>query len=69
MRGYVITPLVLCEYFLCLNCRERDRQIREFVREIEWGKNRSPNVWRNTFVFLFHGPTISSAGEKHMDQA
>ena len=69
MRGYVITSLALRYYFLCLNCRERDRQRREFVREIEAVKYRSPNVWRNKFVLHFHGPTISSAGEKHMDQA
>jgi len=69
MRGYVITSLALRGYFLCLNCRECDRQRREFVREIEAVKYRSPNVWRNKFVLHFHGPTISSAGEKHMDQA
>ena len=69
MRGYVITSRTLRNYFLCLNCRERDQQIREFVSEIDCLKNRSPNVWRNTFVLLFHGPTISSAGIKHMDHA
>ena len=69
MRGYVITTRRLREHFLCLNCRECDRQRREFVRKIEAVKYRSPNVWRNKFVFDLHGPTISSAGEKHMDQA
>ena len=69
MRGYVITSRTLRNYFLCLNCRERDQQIREFARKIEMGKYRSPNVWRNNFVLHFHGPTISSAGKKHMDQA
>jgi len=69
MRGYVITSLTLREYFMCLKCRERHQQTREFVREFEVVKNRSPNVWRNKFVLHFHGPTISSAGVKHMDQA
>ena len=57
------------DYFLCLNCRECDRPIREFAREIETVKNRSPNVWRNNFVLLFHGPTISRAVVKQLDQA
>ena len=69
MKDYVITSLALRDYFLCLNCRECDRETREFVREIENGKKRSPNVWRNNFVFHFHGPTISSAAKKHMDHA
>jgi hypothetical protein len=30
-------------------------------------KNRSPNVWRKCFVFIFHGPTISSAVKNTMD--
>ena len=59
-----ITRLVLC-----LNCRERARRTREFVSKSEKVKNRSPNVWRNNFVLHFHGPTISSAAVKHMDQA
>jgi len=69
MRGYVITSLTLGDYFLCLNCRECHQQRREFVREFEVVKNRSPNVWRNKFVLRFHGPTISSTGVKHLDQA
>ncbi|MEN3329266.1 MAG: hypothetical protein V7638_4073, partial [Acidobacteriota bacterium] len=61
--------LALRDYFLCLNCRKCQRVTREFVRKTEAGKYRSPNVWRNKFVLHFHGPTISSASEKHMDQA
>ena len=59
-----ITRLVLC-----LNCRERARWTREFVSKSEKVKNRSPNVWRNKLVLNVHGPTISSAGIKHMVQA
>ena len=69
MRGYVIISLTLCDYFLCLNCRESDRTTREFVSKSEKVKNRSPNVWRNKLVLNVHGPTISSAGIKHMVQA
>jgi hypothetical protein len=69
MRGYVITSLAICDYFLCLNCLNCVRQRREFAREIEMVKYRSPNVWRNNFVLLFHGPTISRAAVKLLDQA
>ena len=69
MRGYVITSLTLRNQFMCLNCRERQQQRREFVRKYDVVKNRSPNVWRYNFVVHFHGPTISSAGVKHMDKA
>ena len=69
MRGYVITSHTLRDYFLCLKCRERYQQTREIVRKFDVVKNRSPNVWRNKFVLHFRGPTISSAGEKHMVQA
>jgi hypothetical protein len=37
--------------------------------EIEKVKNRSPNVWRNNFVDLFHGPTKCRAAVKLLDQA
>lgn len=43
--------------------------MREFARKIETVKNRSPNVWRNNFVVLFNGPTISSAAVKLLDHA
>jgi len=45
--------------------RIRDVRIHSKNRE---SKNRSPNVWRTIFVLLFHGPTISGASVKHMDQ-
>lgn len=48
--------------FLCLTCRERDREVVDFLRKYTYAfvlKKRSPYVWRKSFVFVFDGPTIS----------
>lgn len=54
--------------WIVANALERDSNSLENSSVHYYIKNRSPNVWRKHFVFIFHGPTISSAVKNSMDQ-
>jgi hypothetical protein len=52
----------LRDRFFCLTSRARDREVVDFLRKYTYAfilKKRSPYVWRNYFVFVLDGPTIS----------
>ena len=58
----MIASLAIARSDLCLTCRERTIEVFVFLTNFtdhEELKKRSPSVWRNYFVFVFYGPTIS----------
>ena len=58
---------VLCVWIVA-SASERHAFFLENLNAITYSKNCSPNVWRNEFVFIFCGPTISWALTESMDQ-
>jgi hypothetical protein len=61
----MIASLTIERSNLCLTCRERSSEASVLLgncTDHQELKKRSPSVWRNYFVLVFDGPTISRHG-------